>query len=242
VKCPDCGGELKQTELVAIDKSLRCITCGGVWTEGWVINEIAAGKAVDVGYKKPGKEINEAEIPVCPTDGGRMSREEGDNFPGRVKLWRCHKCNWWWLPQNNIFDLKQAYEVKTEYQRLWNKGKKVSSLVLPVVLTVVLLLGLGGVVAAVRHSQQITTEAASAVSGRIMVMYLGDSRVQIRFMATREVDSVMYKRDTDELWEEALVLSEGDWKVIVISGVNPGERLWLSVAGQVWKLTAGQKQ
>jgi hypothetical protein len=225
-----------------LDKSARCGTCGGVWTESWVINSIAEGKELGILDEGLGKEIKPAGVQKCPADGNRLAREEGDDFPAEVELWRCHKCNRWWLPGGNIFRLKQAYEVKAEYRRLWSKSRRLTGLALPVVLTAVLILGLGVMVMAVGQSQQMETLASSPVIGRVTVMYLGENRVQMRFRAAREIETALYKRDADEQWSEALVLPEGDWKVILISGINPGERIWLAIEGSVWKLMVGQRQ
>lgn len=208
---------------------------------GWVVNAIADGKDLRIKTQDLREKKQGTEKLACPVDGSILVREGGENLPSQVPAWRCRKCNWWWLPGDGVFELKRAFEVKAEYWRIW-KRRGPMNFALPVVLTIVLLIGLGAMVVAVRNSQQIGTAAASSVVGRIVVMYLGENRAEMRFRTKGELETVWYKREMDDQWQEALVLSEGEWRAIMISGVNPGEELWLSIGGKVWRLTIGQKQ
>ncbi len=229
--------------VLGMDESFRCGSCGGVWTVGWVINSLAEGKGLrieEAKIKGGGKKM--AEKYLCPDDGSSLLSGEGDGLPQVVEMWKCGKCKHWFLPGNSIFELTKAFEVKAEYRRLWKRGGPATAFVLPVVLTAVLILGLGMIVTAIQNRQQLQSVAASPVTGKISVVYLGDNRAEIRFMTSGEIEIALYKRERDDQWQEAMMLSQGQWKAIIVSGVNLREKLWLSLDGRVFRLTVGQKQ
>ena len=243
MKCPGCTKETAKVSVLGMDESWRCPGCGGVWTVGWVINSLAEGKGLrieEVKIKNGNKKA--ADKYLCPEDGSLLQKGEGDGLPQVVEMWKCGKCKHWFLPGNSIFELAKAFEVKAEYRRLWKRGGPVTAFVLPVVLTVVMVLGLGMIVAVIQSRQQIQSVAASPVSGKISVVYLGDNRAEIRFMTRGEIETALYRREQDDQWQEAMMLSQGQWKAIIVSGVNLGEKLWLSLDERVFRLTVGQKQ
>jgi hypothetical protein len=98
------------------------------------------------------------------------------------------------------------------------------------------------IVTAIQNRQQIESVAASPILGKISVVYLGDNRAEIRFITSGEIETALYKRERDDQWQEAMMLSQGQWKAIIVSGVNLREKLWLSLDGRVFRLTVGQKQ
>lgn len=221
-----------------MDDSYRCANCGSVRIQGWVINRIAEGGELKIvplakssGSPVPGRRL------ACPEDGNWLVLSSDGEMPPDVAAWKCEKCKWWWIPGDNIFDIKHAFDVKREYNQRWKKGNPISGFALPVVLTMVLTTGLGAAVMVVRDQFVISTEAVSLV-GRVMVGY-NDGKAEVRFVNKGELGMVAYKRSEDEEWQQARVVNQGEWSLIVIDGVKPGEKIWLSFGQQIKQVTVG---
>jgi hypothetical protein len=240
MKCPECGLDLHQVSIIGIDDSFRCGNCGSVRIQGWVINRIAEGgelKIVPMG-KSSGKVVPGRSL-ACPEDGAWLTMSSGGELPPDVPVWQCGKCKWWWVPGDNIFDVEHAFDVKREYNRRWKKGNPISGFALPVVLTMVLTIGLGVAVMAVRDQFVIQTEAVSLV-GKVVVIY-NEGKAEIRFVNKGNLGMVAYKREKDVEWQQASIVNQGEWSLIVIESVRPGEKIWLSFGQQVKQVTVGKE-
>ncbi len=238
MKCAECGLDLQKVAILDLDDSFRCNNCGSVRVQGWVINKIAEGGELKItrmakssGNAVPGRRL------ACPEDGNPLVLAADGEMPPDVPVWKCEKCKWWWIPGDNIFEVKHAFDVKREYNKRWKKGNPISGFALPVVLTMVLTIGLGAAVMVVRDQFVISTEAVSLV-GRVMVGY-SDGKAEVRFVNKGELGMVAYKRVGDEDWQQARVVNQGEWSLIVIEGVQPGEKIWLSFGQQVKQVTVG---
>jgi hypothetical protein len=216
-----------------------------VWVKAWVINALAGDPYIDIRitkYNVQGEIKEKVENLKCPVDGSWLTLSIKDTLPPDVPLWKCDKCNCWWLPGNSVFDLGEAFRVKAEFTKRWRKNKPAVSLFMPVVLTVILGIGLGVIVAMIRNQQEVNISARSVVVGMPTVIFLGNSKAEIRFRTAGDLQSAMIKREKDSGWTSAYVMDEGDWKVIMVNGIKLGEKIWVSLDLQVWQLTIGQKQ
>lgn len=241
MKCPECGNELHGVSLVGLDDSTRCGQCGGSRIPGWVINKIAEGnelKITPIGRSAessvPGKSV------LCPEDGTPMNIANETELPPDVYVWQCSKCKWWWVPGDNIFDIKQAFEVKREYMRRWKKKNPITSFALPVVLTMLLTVGLSVGVLAIRDRVGVTSQAAGV--SKVVVSYQDGGKAEVRFRTNGDVGVVAYKRESDAEWITATVVTQGDWRMIEVADVKMGEVIWLSFGQEVKRVTVGQKQ
>lgn len=240
MKCAECGMDLQPISIFGIDDSFRCGSCGSLRVQGWVINKLAEGDDLKIaptgksgGSNTPGRSL------ACPEDGTWLSMPGNNDLPPDVPVWRCGKCKWWWIPGDNIFDIKYAFDVKREYNQRWKKGNPISGFALPIVLTMVLTIGLAGAVMAVRDQFVIQTEAVSLI-GNVMVIY-NNGNAEVRFVNKGDLGMVAYKRESDIEWQQATVVGQGEWSLIVIEKVNPGEKIWLSFGQQVKQVTVGKE-
>ncbi len=242
MKCPDCGHELEKTVVVGLDDSYRCVNCGGVRLQGWVINQVAEGNEIKIPrISSEGVMTASGGSLRCPEDGSWLSTSKDADMPEGLGAWRCEKCNWWWLPGNNLFELADAFGIKREYMKKWHRREMVGSLVLPVIFSVVgiLILGLG--MYAVRLKTDSTMSRAAALTGKLFVYYV-DGRAEIHFRSGENLQGVSFKRDGDTEWQAAVVVKKGEWQVLVIDGVSGGDKIWLSLGGEVRQITVGKNQ
>lgn len=240
MKCPSDGHEMKKTTAVSIDNSYQCEKCGGYWVEGWVINKIAENGELKIEsgeFKKDNTHTGELR---CPEDTSLLGIGGGGELPEGIAMYRCEKCKKWWLPDNSIFDLAAAFAVKKEYQKTWRKKSDFSAYTLPVVLTAVLVLGLGMILRQVQLRQMWLTQAA--VVKNTDVRYLGDGRAEIKLLVSGDLGVVEYRLQGADLWLPAPVVSQGEWQVAVISGVLPGEKFLLRWNKGVVQMTVGEAQ
>jgi len=243
VKCPDCGMVLVKTVVVGLDDSYRCGNCGGVWVKAWVINAMAGEPYNELKIAGLGREsVKNPDNPKCPTDNSWLVSGSGETLPPDIPMWQCGKCKCWWLPGDSVFDLADAFRIKAEFTKRWRKNSPVTSMALPVVLTVILVVGLGIAVMMVRNQQQVQVSAGTVVTQNPELVMIDNGRAEIRFKTAGDLQAALIKRDTDILWTPAYVMNEGEWKVIMADGVKPGDRIWVLLDQKVWRLTAGNKQ
>ena len=238
MKCVDCQGELTKISITGVDESWRCGNCGGIQVAGWVINKLAEKGELGIDRIDSKPETGDHKY-ACLTDGEKMVREESEELPVGVAIYKCEKCKNRWLPGNSVFDLAEAFKVKNEYQQRWKKRSSWIGFVLPVVLTVVLTVGLVGAVAGIGQRLGIGTRAATVV-GRVSVLYSQEGKAEVRFRSAEPVGVVSYKRERDLEWQAASVMASGDWQVVVIDGVSLGEKLWLAFGQDVRQVKIGQ--
>lgn len=237
--CPDDGKEMVGTDVVTLDKSWRCRACGGCLVDGWVINAIAGGKPLKITEMENRKIVIKNET-WCPEDGMGMFRGGGDNLPDEVEIWKCEKCKKWWLPGNSIFELARAFGVRKEYLHTWGKKRDLSVFALPVVLTIVLLLGLGMILNQVRLRQLWQTQAAVVRSTN--VRYLGNGQAEVKLSVSGDLGVVEFRLEGEDIWQPAPVVSQGEWQVAVVNGVVPGDKFLLRWNKGVVLLTVGQQE
>lgn len=241
MKCVDCGMDLEEQSVLGLDKSFRCKKCGGCLVEGWMINAMAEGKKLIADSKEFVVHGNEKKIELaCPGDGGKLVKTESEELPTEVEMYKCDKCKKWWLPLNAIFDLEKAFEVRREYQQMWKKKQTISSFALPIVLTLVLVTGLGMVLRQVGLRQMWMSEAA--IIQKSEIRYVGAGRVEIRLLVKGDLGQVEYRRPGESEWKTAPVVTQGEWRVAVAEGLNPNDKFLLKWNGKIVQVTVGKQE
>lgn len=234
-----------KTPVAGAGDSYRCGKCGGVWVQDRIVRMIRDEPSVglhirryDLRNKKPEKNNNL----TCPADGRRMSGENHDEMPPEVAVWKCHGCNWWWLPGNSVFELGEAFRIKTEYDQQWGIKKPVVKLMLPMLLLLLFVGSWLGAVYIFRNAQELQLALRSPIEGKISVIYLGENKAELKFKARTEIQSAMIRRYNDMDWSPVNIVSEGNFRAIWVDKVQSGEKLWLSLDQYVWRLAVGEKQ
>jgi len=237
VKCPTDGEEMKQCQVVGIDNSLRCEKCGGCWVEGWVINSLAEGKEIKINSYQEAEIFGEGEV-RCPEDASKMGIGGGNDLPEGVNAWKCEKCKKWWLPGNSIFDLAAAFAVKKEYLKTWKRRSDTSVYALPVILTLVMVFGMGVILRQIHLRQLWQTQAA--IVRNSTVRYLGESKAEIKMLVSGDLGVVEYRLEGEPDWEQAPVVSQGEWQVAVIEGIQPGQKFLLKWNRGIVQMQVGE--
>lgn len=241
MKCPGDGGEMKKIAVVGIDDSFRCEKCGGVWVEGWVINSMAEGKELRITRYDIRDTIKDVGQLICPEDGSKLGLGSGGGtLPEGIVMYKCYKCRKWWLPGEAIFELADAFAVRKEYMKSWKKKSDLSVFTLPVILTAVLILGLGMIIRQVQLRQMLLTQAAVVRSTD--VRYLGEGRAEVKMMVNGDLGVVEYRLEGEREWQQAATVSQGQWQVAVITGVTPGQKFLLRWNRGVVQLRVGEQQ
>ena len=241
MKCPADGQEMTLTAMAGIDNSYRCGGCGGCWTEGWVINKIAEGGELKIEDRKSKTEGGKKGELHCPEDGKTLGLGSGGGeMPEGVEVYKCEKCRKWWLPGNTIFDLAKAFAIKKDYLRAWKRKSDLSVYTLPVVLTAVLVLGMGMILRQVQLRQMMLTQAA--VVKNTTVRYLGNGKAEIKLLVSGDLGVVEYRPEGEAGWRQAAAVSQGEWQVAVIDNVRPGQKFLLRWNRGIVQMTVGQSQ
>lgn len=239
--CPDCGGKLIKIGIVGVDNSFRCEKCGGVWVMGWVINQIAEDGQLKIFPKgSTAVQIAGGKMPMCPEDQLVMSGQSGEELPPELPVWKCGKCGWWWLPGDTVFELKAAYDAKREYAKRWKKPSPFKTFALPVILSVLFIVGL--VVGNKAMQQRSLIKSQAAGIDQLTVMYKESGRAEVKFVSRVNIETIVYRLQDAQQWQMATVVKQGDVSVVEIEGVSPGDSLWLSIGQEVRQVTVGEKQ
>lgn len=238
--CRDCGGELKETNVVGMDKSFRCDKCGGCWVEGWVINAMAEGKETKITKYEIRDKRYDLDKFNCPGDGSNMVKFESEEMPVGVNIFRCEKCKKMWIPGDEIFNLAKAFEIKRNYQNIWKKKGDLRNFALPIVLTLVLVAGLGMVNRQVGNRQLWMTEAVNI--SKTELRFLGDGKVEIKLITKDDLGQIEYRLNGSEIWLTAPVVTQGEQKVAIAEGLKPGDKFLIKVNGKIFQVTVGKSE
>ena len=215
MKCPDCGQDLAEVTVTGFDKSFRCDNCGGFWMEGWVANRVAESQMNEFADVKPdvNKFVNKSN--TCPTDSAPLFGYTGDDMPVEVNAFKCSHCGWWWFPANNLQKFKKAYEAKTNYQKYWAKRTQAAMMVLPILMMLLLIVGLGASVVSISR-QQKTQVQASLGPDNFRADYMGKGSEQIRFKSDKDLQRVLFKRLESDVWGPVDVLKQANGEYLVV--------------------------
>ncbi len=237
MKCPGCGGPLNEVSIAGFDRSFRCYTCGGFWTQSWVVNRMSPRSMdrwmpviVDADLLKMG-------TMVCPTDLTPLTRFTGESMPTNLPVEKCDKCGWWWWPEDTLFRYKPAQEAKINYFKLWGKAADATALILPVMSVVLLIVGAAIGVGLVKVRQESSINA-SGYARAFFATYLGNGREFISFQSMQKIDSVEYQAKGLAYWTKMNVSSENGVYTLEIKNLKEGERYSVRILGKEFEFVA----
>lgn len=236
MNCPDCGSRLIDVNS-ASGVVMRCYKCGGFWLDGTTANNMTSVElnssrriSVSTSFLTGGRG-------VCPGDGLKLVRYQGEQIPVNVSMMRCERCGKWWFPGDNLFLYKPAVEAKTMYLRLWGVPFQPKSVLLPLVLVTLLLGGAVTGVTLVQQRQGVPT-AAKGLLTEFSGNYLGRGEAIIGFKSRIAVSEVEYRRADDKDWEWADVVFMNGFYVVNLAGLVEGEGYVVRIAGEEWGFVA----
>lgn len=209
MKCPDCGTRLTEVSISDLDKSFRCFSCGGFWTEPSSVNRITTADLVKIAPVVLDKSSLKFGTETCPSDGTVLERFVGESVPSSVLVKRCKVCGYWWWPTDNLMRFKPAQEAKVNYFKQWGIAADLSALTLPVLVMGILAVGLTVGLYSVTQRQQIVTTADIGIN-QFSATYLGDGVELVSFRSKTEVKFVEYKRLGSDLWTMTVVEHPGN--------------------------------
>lgn len=235
MKCPDCGNTLVKTAVVGFDESFRCESCGGVWMTGWVINRIAQVSeekfVIERKNAPPAGGGATGGNGTCPTDGSKLFIPGGEELPSQVTIRKCNKCGWWWLPDDQVFELQRAYSLRRDYMQTWNTKPRWQTMVWPAIISLVLTIGLVGGVGLVARRQQASIGATVGISNW-SVTYLGGGKALVNFDSGLSVSVLQYKNKSQENWLEVPAICQGSKCTATLTGLTTGEEYRVRVLGK----------
>ncbi len=231
MRCPDCGNNLVKTAVVGFDESHRCENCGGVWLTGWVLNRIAQNPEENFTIEKKGVSGAMGGNGSCPTDGNKLFVPGGEELPVGVQIQKCNKCGWWWLPDDQIFGLRQAYSLRKDYMKVWNSKPRWQALVWPALISVVLTAGLVGGVSLTVQRQQASIGASVGITNW-SVTSLGVGTALVNFDSGLGLSSLQYKSQNESTWHEVPASCQGQKCMATLTGLVPGEEYSVRVLGK----------
>jgi Zn-finger nucleic acid-binding protein len=232
MKCPDCGQDFVEVSVSGFDKSFRCKNCGGFWMEGWVANRVAEGQMNDFPELKVDINKFAGRTNTCPTDKAPLFGYNGDEMPPEVVAFKCSHCGWWWFPDGNLQKFKKAYDAKKSYLKFWKKKSEAALMVLPVIMVLTLVVGLGASVVNITRQQQTKVQATLG-DANFRAEYLGDGRVEVRFKYEKMMEYILYKELGSEAWSPAPVAIEGEgWYKVTMTGLKEKQVYQMQIEGK----------
>jgi hypothetical protein len=150
---------------------------------------------------------------------------------------RCSRCGKWWFPGDSLFSYKPAVEAKINYLHQWGITSDVASLVLPVLMVAVLIMGTVAGVGLVRKQQQARV-AASLGLRELAVTYLGGGKGLIVFKVNQPVSEVEYKPVGGWTWNKVAVTPKDGYYMGNLTGLVEGKDYYIRVVGKEFKFSA----
>jgi hypothetical protein len=232
MKCPDCGQDFVEITISGFDKSYRCGNCGGFWTEGWVANRVAEGQMNDFPEVKSDIQKFTGRSSICPVDKAPLFGYNGDEIPPEVVAFKCSHCGWWWFPDGNLLKFRKAYEAKKNYLKMWKKKSESALMVLPILMVLFLVVGLGISVANITRQQRAKVQAESGQT-EFRAEYQGGGKAEVRFRSDKQLEFVLVKRLGEETWGPVPVVIEGEgWYLVKLTNLTEKEVYQVQVGGK----------
>lgn len=198
---------------------------------GWAVNRIAQQPEETFVVERKNVTGKVGGNNTCPTDGSKLGVAGGDELPSQVVIRKCSKCGWWWLPDDQVFELQNAYLLKREYLQKWNPKNRWQNLVLPALISLMLTVGLVGGVSLVVQRQQTNIGATVGIRNW-EVTNLGNGEARVGFKTGLLVSGLQYKSRSDINWRESGVECEGDLCTSRLSGLVDGEQYVVRILGK----------
>ncbi len=234
MKCPDCGGFLSEVSIGGFDKSFRCFTCGGFWTQSWVVNRMPANAMNQWSPVSVDTAMLSFGTTTCPTDGDKLTRFVGESVPPDVPISRCDKCGWWWFSTDSLFRYKPAQDAKINYFKLWGKTADLAALVLPVLVVTVMIAGLGVGVGLIRDRQQTQISAGAEVRA-FSAIYVGSGRAVVSFVASVDLGYVEYRQLGEAEYRTVVAAKEEGGYLVDLEGLTEGATYEVKISDKVFE-------
>lgn len=222
---------MSKAAIVGFDESFRCEACGGVFLTGWVVNRIAQQPEETFVIQRKNISGSVGGNSCCPTDGIKLGVAGGDELPSEVIIRKCNKCNWWWFPNDQIFELQNAYLLKREYLQKWNPKTKWQTMVWPAIISLFLTVGLVGGVSLVMQQQRVGIGATVGIRNW-EVTNMGGGTAQVSFKSGLVVAGLQYKNSREEIWRESGVDCVGDFCKSQLTDLAEGEQYVVRILGK----------
>ncbi len=195
-------------------------------------NRVAEGQMNDFVEVKADVEKYIQKTNKCPMDGAPLIAQSGDGMPENVAAFKCTHCGWWWFPGGNLVQFKKAYDAKKNYLSFWKKKGQEMLVALPVLMTLVLMVGLGIGVSNIAKQQNARVSAGTQTHG-FVATYQGGGRAEVRFLSDKVLQYVMFKQIEDEVWGPVEVKIEGEGKYLIsLQGLIEDKVYQMQVDGQ----------
>jgi hypothetical protein len=173
----------------------------------------------------------------CPADGNELTGVDPTQVPERVKAGKCDKCSWWWFPGDNLFDFKVAQVARVNYFKWWGRPGEMAKLVLPAVMVVILTVGLGVSLAAIRSQTGWGVPAATEVSS-IKIEKISGGTAVIGFQVDKFVGSVEYALKGSTVWNQVKTTFQEGKYLVRIEGLELGGAYLVRIAGGEYEFIA----
>ncbi len=209
MRCPDCGTRLTDVSISNLDRSFRCFSCGGFWTEPSSVNRISVADLERISPVVSDKSSLKFGTETCPADGTVLERFVGESVPSAILVKRCKVCGYWWWPTDNLLRFKPAQEAKVNYFKHWGIAADLSALTLPVLVMGIMAVGLTVGLYNISQRQQIVTTADVGIN-QFSATYLGDGVELVSFRSKNEIKFVEYKKVSSDQWTMTVIENPGN--------------------------------
>ncbi|MEA2098393.1 MAG: zf-TFIIB domain-containing protein [Patescibacteria group bacterium] len=120
MKCPDCGGELKEVSTtshygikIVLD---QCFSCGGIWFDNFELHqipkkEIQKIEKVDIDKLQENSFLGKGDN-LCPKCLTKLEIFKDYNFPKQLEAEYCQNCSGLWMNRGEATDFKSWQEKK----------------------------------------------------------------------------------------------------------------------------------
>lgn len=115
--CPDCGSRLSEV-MVEGKLTHRCFKCGGFWADSEMVNRMTNQTMLTWRRIKIAGNWLSGGTGLCPQDGTRLEKYQGESIPPTMVVKRCIRCGKWWFAGDTLYEFKPAPEAKINYTGL----------------------------------------------------------------------------------------------------------------------------
>lgn len=222
MKCPDCGSRLSE---VMVEKKLthRCFKCGGFWADSETINRMTNQTMLTWRRIKIAENWLSGGSGLCPQDGTRLEKYQGESIPSTMVVKRCIRCGKWWFAGDTLYEFKPVPEVKVNY----------ASMLLPIMTLVILSGGMVVGLQLVKNRQQVQINAAAGVRNWTAI-YLAGGREEITFTSALPVTQIQYRKAGAGVWQTMTVTGQQQVYIADLTGLEANATYEVNVLGTMY--------